>query len=94
MVLDLTKIQEIKPTIDKMGREELIQLNRMVIDCIKKLDREKISNIINKITIGQKVAFEGRYGEIIKINNKTASVFTTEGRTFRVPISLLKIMEE
>ncbi|MCP3660581.1 MAG: hypothetical protein GY830_09835 [Bacteroidetes bacterium] len=85
---------DIKIDINRLTKDELIELNKLIFNRIKYLnDLESIKrrSLFNK---GDFVSFEydNKYilGIITKINIKTVSILTENGKEWRVSPSLLK----
>jgi dsDNA-specific endonuclease/ATPase MutS2 len=67
--------------ISKMSQEDLIDLNRIVVDAANKKIRESRNEVKSKFTVGDRVSFvtkrgqrvEGSVGKINKVNIKVNS---------------------
>ena len=84
--------------IGHLGEEDLIFLNRVIIDRLHLIDQAKSVCLMARFYVGAKVAFwdqDGEYhmGTIIKLNQKTASIHTDDGRRWKVSPSLLVEMK-
>ena len=90
-------IQEIELVLNKLTREELIELNRAVVKRIKLMDDLKRMAANSAFEVNDHVAWndnEGEYrtGHVLRINTKTISVEEDgdpEG-IWRIPASYLK----
>jgi hypothetical protein len=89
------EISRIEDFIKTLSREELLFVNRLVVNRLKLLSQERSTTQMMKFNIGEKVKFEGRYGEtktgiIIRLNKKTVSIHTDDNEQWNVAPGLLK----
>jgi rRNA maturation protein Rpf1 len=75
--------------IDQLTEDELIELNRRIVERLKFLENMHAHREMMQFTPGEKVSFEvsgrGRQtGTIVKLNKKTVSVITDNGRKWNV----------
>lgn len=87
-----TKIEDF---IKELNIDELILLNKMVVERIKILSQVETSNAMQKYNIGEWVKFEDNNnrlieGKIIKINKKTISILTRENIKWNVHPTFIK----
>lgn len=81
-----------KIDLDGLTRDELIKLNKRIINKVKELDAENTTNF----NLGDKVNFRTKKGEFVqgtvdKINKKTIDILDTTGiRKWRVSPSILQ----
>ena len=80
--------------INKLTVEELEDLNHRIVKRLKYLDMVDAQQVMMALSIGTQVSFEtqrhGRvFGTVIKLNRKTVSVLTDEGRQWNVSPHLL-----
>lgn len=80
--------------IDMFTVEELEDLNHRVVERLKYLDTLNTQQAMMALSIGTQVSFDssrhGRvFGTVFKLNRKTVSVFTEEGRQWNVSPHLL-----
>ena len=91
--LGKTMVDSIK-MINCLSMEELISLNEMIISRIKEIRREESVEKAQQFKVGDFVCFQDetkkREGIILKINQKTIKVFTTEELSWNVSPRLLK----
>lgn len=85
MDLDLTKLTE----------QELIELNRRVVDRIRILREARCLDSMVEFNLGDRVTFkpDGGHeiiGTVVRRNRKSITVATTDGHQWRVPPSFLK----
>lgn len=86
-----------KIDIDKLSREELIELNDQIIERLKFLDSMGAHSEMMQFLPGEQVTFDsGREGRliasIVKFNKKTITVITESGKKWNVsPYLLSKI---
>ena len=83
--------------LTKFTKEELIDLNRKIVDQINFLECQQAANLLTKFKKFDFVSFihDGREIEcfVEKINKKTLSVITEDKNTAKVPPSFVKIIE-
>lgn len=90
------------PNIGAMAREELIALNKRIVERVRQLDRIRQIDAGSKFVVGMLAEFtESRYKQrvricITKINAKTVNGYEIDeenralhGRTWKVPPSML-----
>ncbi len=70
--------------IDKLSREELLELNHRIVERLKYLASMEALELSKKFKVGDVVEFRGGKnmvrGVIIRINRKTMSIKTKEGQ--------------
>lgn len=88
---------EIKSVLGKLSEQQLIQLNRMVIERLKLFHKAKSIVELSKFACGDKVSFEyegrTRFGTIIRLNQKTATVIADDNVTWKISPGFLRKME-
>ena len=79
--------------IDKLSMEELLDLNRRIVERLKYLAARDTLEISKKFRVGDTVEFQSEdstiHGLVIRINRKTLSIKTKEGQ-WNVPPQFLK----
>ena len=83
--------------IDHLTPAELIDLNRRILERLKRMDSMRQQHQMMAFHIGQRVLFITKeadiiYGNILKLNQKTVSVIAEDGTRWKVSPSLLKPM--
>ena len=83
--------------IDHLTPAELIDLNRRIVERLKRMDSMRQQHQMMAFHIGQRVLFITKeadiiYGNILKLNQKTVSVMAEDGTRWKVSPSLLKPM--
>ena len=77
-----------------LREEELVTLNKTIIEKLKQMRKEKIRTYAQQFKVGDIVSFEGqgskRSGVIIKINSRSLSIITLGNVRWNVDPSLLK----
>ena len=78
-----------------MGEEDLIYLNRMVVERLNLLAQAKTTVKLAQFAEGDRVHFtisDGniKHAVVLRLNKKTASVLTDEGQRWNVSPSLLR----
>ncbi len=91
-------IRRIEDFIKTLKEDELIYINRLVIERLKLISQQKSTNQMVRFNIGERVCFadhEGklRKGQIVKLNKKTASIKTDDNHNWNVSPSLLKHLD-
>lgn len=81
--------------IDHLTAAELIDLNRRIVERLKRMDSMRQQHQMMAFHIGQRVLFitkkaEIIYGNILKLNQKTVSVMAEDGTRWKVFPSLLR----
>lgn len=81
--------ESMKIDIDRLTEEELIALNRRIVERLKFLESMRAHKKMMQFNIGQRVSFEppGRVrqvGVLTKFNKKTATVVTETGQSWNV----------
>ncbi len=81
--------------IDHLTAAELIDLNRRIVERLKRMDSMRQQHQMMAFHIGQRVLFitkeaEIIYGNILKLNQKTVSVMAEDGTRWKVSPSLLR----
>lgn len=90
-LVDRTTIAEM---IGNLGEEDLIFLNRVIIDRLNLIDQAKSTCLMARFYVGARVVFhthngQQKQGTIIKLNQKTASIHTDDGGHWKVCPSFL-----
>ena len=84
--------------IDHLSEEELIHLNRRVVERLKVLEQMRAFQSMVKLHIGQRVCFDAdgrmRTGAIVKFNHKTVVVTTDDHLQWKVAPHYLKPLVE
>lgn len=79
----------------RMGEEDLLYLNRMVVERLNLLAQAKSTVELAQFTEGDRVHFtvtDGsvKHGIVLRLNKKTASVHTDDGQSWKVSPGLLR----
>jgi len=87
---------KLEDEIEILSYDELLQLNRLIVDRIKHLRASKTCLEMQQFKFGNKVEFftdEGERitGTVAKLNKKTVGIVTDDGERWNVSPSLLKI---
>lgn len=79
--------------IDGLSYEELVQLNRRIVERLKMLQAMQAHVDMMAFNLGARVSFDSQdgrqLGTLVKYNRKTVTVLTDDGREWRVSPSLL-----
>lgn len=83
--------------IDHLTPAELIDLNRRIVERLKRMDSMRQQHEMMAFHVGQRVLFITKeadviYGNILKLNQKTVSVMAEDGTRWKVSPSLLRPM--
>jgi hypothetical protein len=78
-----------------MGEDDLLYLNRMVIERLNLLAQAKSTVELAQFAEGDRVQFTAsdgsiKLGVVLRLNKKTASVRTNEGQSWKVSPGLLR----
>lgn len=78
-----------------MGEEDLLYLNRMVVERLNLLAQAKSTVELAQFAEGDRVQFTAsdgnvKHGVVLRLNKKTASVRTDEGQSWKVSPGLLR----
>ena len=81
--------KRIEDFIKCLGEEELVYLNRLIVERLKLIDQAKSTSEMAKYGIGERVQFEDSggttvTGRIIRLNKKTVSILTDDRRRWNV----------
>src|SRR3990172_1672283 len=89
-----------KIDIEKLTRQELLDLNRRIVERLRFLALEQSYKKMMEFSVGDKVCFqptgqEEKRGVLVKYNRKTVTVLMDGGETWNVAPQLLsKIVEK
>ena len=91
--------KKIEDFIKNLSEEELIYLNRLIVERIKLISQAKSTFEMAKFNIGERVQFENNDGNIIKgrvikLNKKTVSILTDERQRWNVAPVFLRGIEK
>ena len=94
-LFDATRIETF---IKDLGEEELLYLNKLIVERLKLIYQEKSTRSLARFNIGELVRFpdhEGGYktGRIVRLNKKTATIHTKDGQCWKVSPGLLQSAE-
>ncbi len=83
--------------IKQFNEEDLLFLNRLIVERLKLIAQARATNQMAKFTKGDRVGFpgpEGRMleGTVIRLNKKTVSIRTDDGYRWNVPPSMLRLV--
>ena len=93
--LNAQVVTKIEDFLKQLNKEELVFLNRMVVERVKLMNQLETTSSMIRFNIGDRVTFTTRYGEtfkgqIIRMNKKTISILTDTNVQWNVHPSLLK----
>ena len=85
--------------LDKLTEDELLALNRRIIERLKLIQQHKTLDSMIKFEVGQRVGFDPdgrmRVGVLIKFNPKTVVVLTDDGQRWKVsPQFIRHVLED
>lgn len=88
-----------KIDIEKLSEQELLDLNRKIVEKLKFLALQRTHKKMIQFSVGDKVQFhppdhEVQKGILVKYNKKTVSVLTENGETWNVSPQFLAKIEE
>ncbi len=75
--------------IRRMGEEDLLYLNRLIVERLKLISQARSTTLLAHFSIGDRVSFQTPSGErksgiIQKLNKKTATIRTDDGHHWNV----------
>ncbi|MBU0571226.1 MAG: hypothetical protein KJ995_00530 [Candidatus Omnitrophica bacterium] len=75
--------------IEKLTEDDLVFLNRTIVERLKLISQAKSTMMMSKFTIGDRVKFqtpngENKTGFILRLNKKTASIETDDNLHWKV----------
>ena len=81
--------------VNKLGEEELLFLNRLIVERLKLFSQAKSTWMMSNFNVGEKVCFTDPAGDlktgiILRLNKKTVSIKTDDGHSWNVAPSLLR----
>lgn len=90
--------ERIEEFIKDLSEEELVYLNRLIVERLKLISQAKSTFEMAKFNIGELVQFEDNDGKtisgrVIKLNKKTISILTDERQRWNVAPILLRSVE-
>lgn len=85
----------IEDFIKDLSEEELVYLNRLIVERLKLMHQVKSTLEMAKYNIGERVEFENNEGNVltgrvIKLNKKTVSILTDDRQRWNVAPVLLR----
>ena len=84
--------------IDTLSKEELLDLNRRIVERLKYLAARETLEVSKKFRVGDTVEFQSEestiQGIVIRINRKTLSIKTKEGQWIIPPQFLKKAIKD
>jgi hypothetical protein len=85
--------------IKKLGEEDLVFLNRLIVERLKLISQARSTQMMAHFTIGDRVHFRTSAGEtkngiISRLNKKTASIITDDGQSWNVAPGLLMHLKD
>ncbi|MCG8568923.1 MAG: hypothetical protein MJB14_02170 [Spirochaetes bacterium] len=88
-------VQRIEDFIKTLGEEELVYINRLVIERLKLISQQRSTHQMARFNITERVCFEDntgmtKKGVITKLNKKTISIKTDDGQEWNVAPGLLR----
>ena len=74
--------------IKKLGEDDLVFLNRLIVERLKLISQAKSTHQMAQFNIGDRVGFRTQNGKktgiIVRLNKKTASIRTDDGGDWNV----------
>ena len=96
--MNLSNTERIEDFIKDLNEEELIYLNRLIVERLKLISQAKSTFEMAKFNIGELVQFEDNdgntiTGRVIKLNKKTVSILTEDRQRWNVAPIFLRSVE-
>jgi hypothetical protein len=84
--------------IKQLGEDDLLFLNRLIIERLKLLSQALSTNLMAGFTVGDRVCFlasDGQelQGEVLRLHKKTVGVATDDGNVWNVAPGLLRLVK-
>ncbi len=84
--------------IKRLNEEDLLFLNRLIVERLKLISQARATSLMTSFTRGDRVGFLNPDGQLLegfvmRLNKKTVSVATDDGRQWNVAPSLLHLVE-
>jgi hypothetical protein len=84
--------------IKRLNQEDLLFLNRLIIERLKLISQARSTSLMVSFTRGDRVGFQapdGRTleGVVLRLNKKTVSIITDDGRQWNVSPGLLRLIQ-
>jgi hypothetical protein len=84
--------------IKRLNEEDLLFLNRLIVERLKLIAQARSTKLMIRFTRGDRVGFQtpdGRRleGIVLRLNKKTVSVNTDDGRQWNVAPGLLRLIQ-
>jgi len=85
--------------LTKFSEEELVQLNRRIVERLRSLHQGRCYKDLAQFKLGDAVCFTPEHGHVVvgtvvRLNQKTATVAARDGRQWRVSPSFLSRITE
>jgi hypothetical protein len=96
--MNLSNTERVEEFIKDLNEEELIYLNRLIVERLKLISQAKSTYEMAKFNIGELVQFEDNDGNTIsgrvtKLNKKTISILTEDRQRWNVAPIFLRSVE-
>ncbi len=84
--------------IKRLGEEDLLFLNRLIVERLKLISQARATTLMTSFNGGDRVGFQApdgraREGIVLRLNKKTVSVATDDGRQWNVAPGLLRLIQ-
>ena len=84
--------------IKRLGEEDLLFLNRLIVERLKLLSQARATTLMISFTRGDRVGFQAPDGRMLegivqRLNKKTISVTTDDGHQWNVAPGLLRLIQ-
>jgi predicted metal-dependent peptidase len=88
-------IQQLLSHIEEFTEEELVHLNRLIVERLRLMQQVKAHRAMTQFRVGQRVKFTTTAGQpvvgvLTKYNRKSVTVVTTDGHTWTVSPTFLQ----
>ncbi len=82
--------------IKRLGEDDLLFLNRLIVERLKLISQAKSTRLMAAFTIGDQVSFQNTDGRTIqgvvrRLNKKTVSIDTADGHRWNVSPGFLRL---
>ena len=84
--------------VKRLGEEDLLFLNRLIVERLNLISQARATTLMTSFTKGDRVGFlasDGRMleGLVLRLNKKTVSVVTDDGRQWNISPGLLRLIQ-
>jgi hypothetical protein len=80
---------EAAAVIRQLGHDDLLFLNRLIVERLKLLSQAHSTTLLARFGVGDRVSFQSpsgdrKTGQVVRLNKKSASIQTDDGQQWKV----------